>query len=906
MAPTEAAVPRVTLREYPVPAGFASARRRARPRRRRLVHGPGDRASSAGSTRAPAGRARSPLGEGSAPHGVIVGPDGAPWITDGGLNAIVRVDPRTRRGQGVPAAGLRAGREPQHRRLRPRGHALVHRAERLLRPPRSRDRAPPRLAGAAAATARTGSPSRPRATSTTRRSPAATSRRIDVRTGRATRARAADARPGRAPRLVGLARAHLGERVERGAARACTTRRSKRWREWKLPGPSAAGVRRVRRRARHRLGHRLRRQRAASASTRRRSASPPSGTERPARTSASSSAAGARSGAPSPASTGSSSRGAAADVAARAARAARAVASSFSVRRSSRVPTSRAGSLVITSTSNSTTARPSSNRTGSSTRRTRRRRTPRVAVLKDEPGWDCTVTWVPPAFLGRAAAGMSVNPDSIRWLSGPEVRAGGGPARLRAFALVPDRDGEQEHGRGEQARDPGTGDQQPDGAAPALAVGEREERDSDRDVEHAIAARRARTGASRRTGPSTPAGDSRSRSRARRRSPPTASSTTTAPASAPPRATPVIVRAETTVFALAHRREAEDGQRQQHDRERGGEQEADGRSSHRSRAGNPRDTGRGLAIPLPPGRGGARDRARPRHPTRGGVRSLFGMHRLTVTAVVALTLALCSATAATAGPTASPSAHVRQMKAVVHAWSKRLNAGDNNGLAHLFRLPAVVIQNDGYGFHTYEELAEWHSRLPCGGRITSIVGEGPFRDRGAGAAATGRAAMRRARRARRGAVRDRRAGRSRVGAGRRAGEPRGPTAARPRARAGRRSSRGGGSRVASPSRTRTAAGPRHGVVVRAHRERVAAGRRDGEDVAAARLGQLDALDQQVARLAVLAGDGVRAGRRLVRRGSRAARCSARRRARGAGCRRCRRRPRRRSSSADARLTEPTV
>jgi virginiamycin B lyase len=36
-----------------------------------------------------------PLGTNSAPHGVIVGPDGAPWVTDGGQNAIVRVDPKT-------------------------------------------------------------------------------------------------------------------------------------------------------------------------------------------------------------------------------------------------------------------------------------------------------------------------------------------------------------------------------------------------------------------------------------------------------------------------------------------------------------------------------------------------------------------------------------------------------------------------------------------------------------------------------------------------------------------------------------------------------------------------------------------------------------------------------------------
>lgn len=37
-----------------------------------------------------------PLGPGSSPHGVIASADGAPWLTDGGQNAIVRVDPTTR------------------------------------------------------------------------------------------------------------------------------------------------------------------------------------------------------------------------------------------------------------------------------------------------------------------------------------------------------------------------------------------------------------------------------------------------------------------------------------------------------------------------------------------------------------------------------------------------------------------------------------------------------------------------------------------------------------------------------------------------------------------------------------------------------------------------------------------
>ena len=52
------------------------------------------------------------LGEGSAPHGVITDAEGTPWLTDSGLDAIVRVDPGTERVDvfrlppGRPAANL--------------------------------------------------------------------------------------------------------------------------------------------------------------------------------------------------------------------------------------------------------------------------------------------------------------------------------------------------------------------------------------------------------------------------------------------------------------------------------------------------------------------------------------------------------------------------------------------------------------------------------------------------------------------------------------------------------------------------------------------------------------------------------------------------------------------------------
>jgi hypothetical protein len=77
------------------------------------------------------------------------------------------------------------------------------------------------------------------------------------------------------------------------------------------------------------------------------------------------------------------------------------------------------------------------------------------------------------------------------------------------------------------------------------------------------------------------------------------------------------------------------------------------------------------------------------------------------------------ATSASGSPAAMPLQ--RKLEAVVRAWSKRLNAGDNAGVARLFTLPATLIQGPyAYRLTTRAEIAEWHSGLPCSGRIQSI------------------------------------------------------------------------------------------------------------------------------------------------------------------------------------------
>ena len=107
MARRSAGPPRVTLREYRVPAG--SGPHDVAPARDGTVWYTAQASGHLGRLNPRTGRSRRvALGDGSAPHGVIVGPDGAAWVTDGGLNAIVRVDQRTHRVRPFPLPAGRA------------------------------------------------------------------------------------------------------------------------------------------------------------------------------------------------------------------------------------------------------------------------------------------------------------------------------------------------------------------------------------------------------------------------------------------------------------------------------------------------------------------------------------------------------------------------------------------------------------------------------------------------------------------------------------------------------------------------------------------------------------------------------------------------------------------------------
>ncbi len=96
--------------------------------------------------------------------------------------------------------------------------------------------------------------------------------------------------------------------------------------------------------------------------------------------------------------------------------------------------------------------------------------------------------------------------------------------------------------------------------------------------------------------------------------------------------------------------------------------------------------------------------------------------RMVVACAIFLVCAAPGVTRAAAG-TDTP-AH---MRAIVREWSKRLNAGDNRGVARLFSVPAFVIQGGlEYRISTAAGVALWYSGLPCSGRVVSIAVRGRY------------------------------------------------------------------------------------------------------------------------------------------------------------------------------------
>lgn len=86
-----------TIRYFPVPKDSHPHDVAAAPEANGVVYYTAQNIGKLGILHPASGKVEEiPLGKGSAPHGVIVGPDGAAWITDGGLNAIVRYDPQSR------------------------------------------------------------------------------------------------------------------------------------------------------------------------------------------------------------------------------------------------------------------------------------------------------------------------------------------------------------------------------------------------------------------------------------------------------------------------------------------------------------------------------------------------------------------------------------------------------------------------------------------------------------------------------------------------------------------------------------------------------------------------------------------------------------------------------------------
>ncbi|MSQ62846.1 MAG: lyase [Betaproteobacteria bacterium] len=90
------ALAQVSVQEYPLPPRISAHDVWADPAPNGLVWFSGQGSGNAGRLDPRTGKVELiPLGPGSSPHGVVLDRDGSAWFTDGGQNAIVRVDPKT-------------------------------------------------------------------------------------------------------------------------------------------------------------------------------------------------------------------------------------------------------------------------------------------------------------------------------------------------------------------------------------------------------------------------------------------------------------------------------------------------------------------------------------------------------------------------------------------------------------------------------------------------------------------------------------------------------------------------------------------------------------------------------------------------------------------------------------------
>jgi hypothetical protein len=62
---------------------------------------------------------------------------------------------------------------------------------------------------------------------------------------------------------------------------------------------------------------------------------------------------------------------------------------------------------------------------------------------------------------------------------------------------------------------------------------------------------------------------------------------------------------------------------------------------------------------------------------------------------------------------------------VVRAWSRALNADDNERAASLFARNAAIVQGDRLVYlRTHRDAVVWNARLPCSGTVVSLTQNG--------------------------------------------------------------------------------------------------------------------------------------------------------------------------------------